>query len=165
MQRDVRPKVPRDTTKLPPRVTHQDPRSREERHLRVIGNERFAGSWIEHIFRNAVFAKSRANLRLAHELDRISKRISDRAAEEAEAEKNGGKGADEDDVDINDDEALADKAWEIIRTTKRASTSWLQTKLRIGYGRATRVMDVLEERGWIGPPQTGSKTRDILRDD
>ncbi len=89
----------------------------------------------------------------------------DRAAEEAEAEKNGGKGADEDDVDINDDEALADKAWEIIRTTKRASTSWLQTKLRIGYGRATRVMDVLEERGWIGPPQTGSKTRDILRDD
>ncbi|MGN0835219.1 MAG: DNA translocase FtsK 4TM domain-containing protein [Candidatus Spyradosoma sp.] len=89
----------------------------------------------------------------------------DRAAEEAEAEKNGGKGDDEDDVDLNDDEALADKAWEIIRTTKRASTSWLQTKLRIGYGRATRVMDVLEERGWIGPPQTGSKTRDILRDD
>lgn len=89
----------------------------------------------------------------------------DRAAEEAEMEKNGGKNSDSDELDLNDDEALMMKAWEVIRTTQRASTSSLQIKLRIGYGRATRIMDMLEERGYIGPPQSGSKTRDILRND
>lgn len=88
----------------------------------------------------------------------------DRAALEAEAEKNG-KNSGMDDLDLDDDEALMMKAWEIIRTTKRASTSSLQVKMRIGYGRATRIMDMLEERGYIGPPQSGSKTRDILVDD
>lgn len=89
----------------------------------------------------------------------------DRAAEEAELEKNGGKSGAADELDLNDDEALMMKAWEVIRTTQRASTSSLQIKLRIGYGRATRIMDMLEERGYIGPPQSGSKTRDILRND
>lgn len=89
----------------------------------------------------------------------------DRAAEEAEMEKNGGKNSGADELDLNDDEALMMKAWEVIRTTQRASTSSLQIKLRIGYGRATRIMDMLEERGYIGPPQSGSKTRDILRND
>lgn len=88
----------------------------------------------------------------------------DRAAEEAEAEKNGGKGSDEE-LDLSDDEMLMEKAWEIIRTTQRASTSSLQIKLRIGYGKATRIMNMLEDRGYIGPPQSGSKTRDILRND
>lgn len=52
---------------------------------------------------------------------------------------------------------LMEKAWEIIRTTQRASTSSLQIKLRIGYGKATRIMNMLEDRGYIGPPQSGSK--------
>lgn len=89
----------------------------------------------------------------------------DRAAEEAEEEKNGGKNADADDFDLNDDEVLMEKAWDVIRTTQRASTSSLQIKLRIGYGKATRIMNMLEDRGYIGPPQSGSKTRDILRND
>lgn len=89
----------------------------------------------------------------------------DRAAEEAEEEKNGGKNTDADDFDLNDDEVLMEKAWEVIRTTQRASTSSLQIKLRIGYGKATRIMNMLEDRGYIGPPQSGSKTRDILRND
>lgn len=88
----------------------------------------------------------------------------DRAALEAEAEKNG-KASSADELDLDDDEALMLKAWEIIRTTQRASTSSLQVKMRIGYGRATRIMDMLEERGYIGPPQSGSKTRDILVND
>lgn len=88
----------------------------------------------------------------------------DRAAEEAEMEKNGGKNSDEE-LDLSDDEMLMEKAWEIIRTTQRASTSSLQIKLRIGYGKATRIMNMLEDRGYIGPPQSGSKTRDILRND
>ena len=43
----------------------------------------------------------------------------------------------------------------------RASTSYLQRKLKIGYSRAARLMDVLEERGVIGPAD-GAKPREIL---
>ena len=43
------------------------------------------------------------------------------------------------------------KSIEIIRTTKRASTSNLQRKLSIGYNRAARIMDELEDRGIVGP--------------
>lgn len=55
------------------------------------------------------------------------------------------------------------QAIDIIRETKRASTSALQRRLRIGYTRAARLMDVLEERGIIGPPR-GSDPREILID-
>jgi len=43
----------------------------------------------------------------------------------------------------------------------RASTSYLQRKLKIGYSRAARLMDVLEARGVIGPAD-GSKPREVL---
>jgi len=61
-----------------------------------------------------------------------------------------------------DDELLA-QAVEIIRETGRASTSSLQRRLRIGYTRAARLMDILEERGIVGPPR-GSDPREILVD-
>lgn len=69
---------------------------------------------------------------------------------------NGGGG------DENDDE-LVEAAVQIIRETQRASTSSLQRRLRIGYTRAARVMDVLEERGIVGPAR-GSDPREILID-
>ena len=47
--------------------------------------------------------------------------------------------------------------------TRRASTTMLQRRLRIGYTRAARLMDKLEERGIVGP-QVGSGTREILVD-
>jgi len=47
--------------------------------------------------------------------------------------------------------------------TRRASTTMLQRRLRIGYTRAARLMDILEERGVVGP-QVGSGTREILVD-
>ncbi|HEY8239838.1 MAG TPA: DNA translocase FtsK, partial [Kiritimatiellia bacterium] len=64
--------------------------------------------------------------------------------------------------DIGEDELL-DAALEIIRQTRRASTSSLQRRLRIGYTRAARIMDLLEERGVVGPAQ-GSDPREILVD-
>lgn len=52
---------------------------------------------------------------------------------------------------------------QIIRETRRASTSSLQRRLRIGYTRAARLVDILEERGIVGPPR-GSDPREILID-
>jgi len=68
----------------------------------------------------------------------------------------------EGDEDGNEDPMLK-KAVEIIRTTKRASTSNLQRKLSIGYNRAARIMDELEDRGIVGP-DNGSQGREILVD-
>jgi S-DNA-T family DNA segregation ATPase FtsK/SpoIIIE len=63
----------------------------------------------------------------------------------------------------DEDEELLQQAVAIIRETRRASTSSLQRRLRIGYNRAGRLMDALEERGIIGPPR-GSDPREILID-
>jgi len=65
--------------------------------------------------------------------------------------------------ELEEDEELIEQAIEVIRQTRRASTSSLQRRLRIGYTRAARLMDVLEERGIVGPAQ-GSDPREILID-
>ncbi len=64
--------------------------------------------------------------------------------------------------DGSDDEILT-QAVDIIRETHRCSTSSLQRRLRIGYTRAARLVDILEERGIVGPPK-GSEPREILID-
>src|SRR5271166_4262474 len=66
----------------------------------------------------------------------------------------------EDDV-TEEDEILVEKCLEIIRQEKRASTSMLQRRLRLGYTRAARVVDILERRGILGPGE-GAKPREIL---
>jgi len=66
-------------------------------------------------------------------------------------------------TDDNVDEELVQQALVIIRETRRASTSSLQRRLRIGYTRAARIMDILEERGILGPPR-GAEPREILVD-
>jgi S-DNA-T family DNA segregation ATPase FtsK/SpoIIIE len=66
-------------------------------------------------------------------------------------------------IDNGGDDEILEQALEVIRQTKRASTSSLQRRLRIGYTRAARVMDLLEERGIIGPPD-GAGPREILID-
>jgi S-DNA-T family DNA segregation ATPase FtsK/SpoIIIE len=72
-----------------------------------------------------------------------------------------GKTADLPEMQESDD--LMEQAVEIIRQTKRASTSSLQRRLRIGYTRAARIMDILEEQGIIGPAN-GAEPREILID-
>jgi DNA segregation ATPase FtsK/SpoIIIE, S-DNA-T family len=68
------------------------------------------------------------------------------------------------DDDVTDeDEELVEKCLEIIRQEKRASTSLLQRRLRLGYTRAARIVDILEQRGILGPGE-GAKPREILVD-
>jgi S-DNA-T family DNA segregation ATPase FtsK/SpoIIIE len=59
------------------------------------------------------------------------------------------------------DEALVQQAMEIIIRDRRATTSYLQRAMRIGYNRAASIIDILEQRGVIGP-QIGSAPREIL---
>ncbi len=81
----------------------------------------------------------------------------DRTANEDEE----GEGADE--GDLGSDEELYSQALEVLKSTRRASTSMLQRRLRIGYNRAARIMEIMEEKGIVGP-ENGSSPREILGD-
>jgi len=65
-------------------------------------------------------------------------------------------------VDFNDDD-LYEEAKEAVLEVGKASTSYLQRTLRVGYSRSARLMDMLEENGVIGP-QDGSKPRNVIKD-
>lgn len=64
--------------------------------------------------------------------------------------------------DENEDEGLIDQAVSLVKQSQRASASLLQRRLRIGYPRAARLLDQLEEMGVVGPSQGGGKERDVL---
>jgi S-DNA-T family DNA segregation ATPase FtsK/SpoIIIE len=57
---------------------------------------------------------------------------------------------------------LLEEAIELLREQERASTSLLQRRLRIGYPRAARLMDQLEDEGIVGPPESGGRWREVL---
>lgn len=62
-----------------------------------------------------------------------------------------------------DEDELYQTAVDMVRRLEKASISLLQRRLRIGYTRAARLMDMMEERGVVGPPKEGSsKPRDVL---
>jgi len=63
---------------------------------------------------------------------------------------------------LADRDDLIKKAIAIVRETRHASTSLLQRRLRIGYPRAARLMDELEELGVVGPSQGGGREREVL---
>jgi DNA segregation ATPase FtsK/SpoIIIE-like protein len=65
-----------------------------------------------------------------------------------------------DDFELDDD--LLDRAEQVVREYERASISLLQRRLRIGYSRAARLIDLLEERGIIGHSEAGGRSREIL---
>ncbi len=60
-----------------------------------------------------------------------------------------------------DDDELYEEAREIVMNAGKASTSYLQRKLRVGYARAARLIDLLEERGVVGPG-SGAKAREVI---
>ena len=66
-----------------------------------------------------------------------------------------------DSLEGNNDDDLYEDARMIVIETGKASTSYLQRKLGIGYARAAKLMDMLEERNIVGPAN-GAKPRDVL---
>lgn len=109
---------------------------------------RIQGAWVEESEVHAVVAWVKAQ-REARYQDQVIQAAAEahRAAAVAEEE--------------DDDEALVRQAIDIVVTSQLGSTSMLQRKLRIGFARAGRVMDILETRGVVGP-SLGSKAREVL---
>jgi S-DNA-T family DNA segregation ATPase FtsK/SpoIIIE len=74
-----------------------------------------------------------------------------------------GTGFNPDESGCGEDESLLEQCIEVIRSEQKASVSLLQRRLKLGYGRAARIMDELENRGIVGPSK-GAEPRDILID-
>ena len=75
-------------------------------------------------------------------------------------EERGGGSDSGEDIVLNDDDSIIEQAIQIIAETQTASTSYLQRKLKLGYARAGRIMDELEDMGFVGPAN-GAKGREV----
>ena len=89
-------------------------------------------------------------------------------AQEVQAQIDRDPESDEDDDegeddDMGNDDELFKEAVGVLKSTRRASTSMLQRRLRIGYNRAARIMELMEDRGIVGP-ENGAQPREILKD-
>ena len=147
---------------------------------RVMGNTRVQGCWVSDEEVAAITNDLRSQGQpiyvssIKNRLDAIKEEEDDEDGFGDEESGSGGGGGSAEDhtwsdtdgapVDPNDDEALLRRALEIFRENRRASTSSLQRRLGLGYNRAARVLDKLQERGYIGPPSTNNGPREILVD-
>jgi S-DNA-T family DNA segregation ATPase FtsK/SpoIIIE len=114
---------------------------------------------------SAKFTRAQGVLVTDEEIHRVVKNLAAQSKpvfEPSISAKLSGAGMPEEDV-TDEDEVLVEKCLEIIRQEGKASTSMLQRRLRLGYTRAARVVDILEARGIVGP-KDGARDREILID-
>lgn len=130
---------------------------------------RAQGAWVgdDEIARLVAFVKEHCrpcyDQALIGRLEKIRESDPDDAMDGEDDGSRGDGEGDQAEGSADTDDELLPNALEVIRLTRRASTTMLQRRLRIGYTRAARLMDLLEEKGVVGP-QVGSGTRDILID-
>lgn len=114
---------------------------------------------------SAQLVRAQGALIADEDLQKVVDFCGGQAEPDFEAEVNDSmSGGGEDGEEVSEaDEELLDKCLEVICQEKKASTSLLQRRLRLGYTRAARMIDILEQRGIVGAGE-GAKPREILID-
>jgi DNA segregation ATPase FtsK/SpoIIIE, S-DNA-T family len=119
--------------------------------------QRIQGAWVtEAEVRNVVSAWRRQSPEVAYADDEVQGSDDGSSGSTGASAGGGGAGSGDD-----DDEELVRQAMELVVRSQLGSTSMLQRKLRVGFARAGRLMDLLEQRGVVGPSE-GSKARAVL---
>ena len=120
---------------------------------------RAQGAWLDDPERDAIVEHLKQN-GPPNIIEEIQRQVDSSVDSE-----DGESDSDEGFMDDDDEAALFRKVLEVLKVTRKASTSMVQRKLKIGYNRAARVMDELEERGIVGPDNgNAAKGREILVD-